>query len=227
MTDKTRIDRVLDVIDTGLQTPMPDPSFGEISPRVSTRCARCDYRDPGDDSEFCDACRAYLLGDAPEPPAVGYIYADLEFYTDEYDRAFAHLNSVLADGVAAFVQFGQEAGAVLAAVIERTDAVAPLFATHPHADATIAAAAARYCDVRARVHHDMWLEFAIARSILESHPFAWEVLTEDWRRAVYTRTAADLPPRWGTVECVHADSLTVVVRFTWSSIDPNLLDLGS
>lgn len=60
-------DRILWIIDAGLQTPVPDPSFGEISPTVSPRCARCDTLTPADESEFCAPCRAYLLGDAPEP----------------------------------------------------------------------------------------------------------------------------------------------------------------
>lgn len=59
------VDRILDLIDAGLQTPVPDPEFGEVSPRNSSLCARCQWTPPADDSEFCPACRAWLLDDAP------------------------------------------------------------------------------------------------------------------------------------------------------------------
>jgi hypothetical protein len=34
-------DRILAVIDAGLQTPEPDPTFGEISPENDDGCTRC------------------------------------------------------------------------------------------------------------------------------------------------------------------------------------------
>lgn len=46
MTDS--VDRILDVIDAGLQTPVPDPTFGEVSPKNHGRCARCQHHDPAE-----------------------------------------------------------------------------------------------------------------------------------------------------------------------------------
>jgi hypothetical protein len=60
-------DRILAVIDAGLQTPVPDPTFGEVSPAVDGGCARCGV-EPAADSEFCGGCRAFLLGDSDVDP---------------------------------------------------------------------------------------------------------------------------------------------------------------
>jgi hypothetical protein len=59
----------VDLLDVGLQTPAPDPTYGEVSPANRESCARC-YRPPADDSEFCLGCREYLLGDREEDPRV-------------------------------------------------------------------------------------------------------------------------------------------------------------
>jgi hypothetical protein len=63
-------DRILDVIDAGLQTPVPDPTFGEISPEDHGGCTRCDADVP-ESVDLCDGCRAFLLGDSEVDP-VGY-----------------------------------------------------------------------------------------------------------------------------------------------------------
>ena len=63
----TTVDRILDVIDAGLQTPAPDPTFGEVSPTVHDRCVRCQTRPPAG-GDFCGPCRAFLLGDDPPEP---------------------------------------------------------------------------------------------------------------------------------------------------------------
>jgi len=63
------VDRILDLIDAGLQTPMPDPTFGEVSPRVKAGCVRCGEKTT-EGSDFCDPCRAFLLGDGPDPHVV-------------------------------------------------------------------------------------------------------------------------------------------------------------
>ena len=64
----TRSQKILDVIDAGLQTPRPDPSFGEVSETVYDVCVRCG-RAPFEESEFCEGCRAFLLGDGDDPLA--------------------------------------------------------------------------------------------------------------------------------------------------------------
>jgi hypothetical protein len=64
----SRTDRILEIIDAGLQTPFPDPSFGEVSPVVDGRCARCRRVDPVEGSDWCERCRGILLGDIAEPP---------------------------------------------------------------------------------------------------------------------------------------------------------------
>lgn len=63
-----RLSRVLDVIDAGLQTPMPDPTYGEVSPTVSQRCARCERHDPVEGGDLCEGCRSFLLGDSNDDP---------------------------------------------------------------------------------------------------------------------------------------------------------------
>lgn len=63
----TRPDEILELIDVGLQTAKADPSFGEISPVNLENCARCSSPDLAPSSEFCPPCRAFLLGDGPEP----------------------------------------------------------------------------------------------------------------------------------------------------------------
>lgn len=61
--DQSRIDRILDILDTG------DQSSNEVGEYVDTdMCGRCGLRPPIEDSEFCDGCRAWLLGDVEDPP---------------------------------------------------------------------------------------------------------------------------------------------------------------
>lgn len=89
MTQQRRhtVDRILDIIDGGLQTPKPDPTFGEVSPRNVEECARCSKRQLAEDSDFCDACRAYLLGDSETaPPTVTTIERFSEVTTMEQIR---------------------------------------------------------------------------------------------------------------------------------------------
>lgn len=67
-----RVDQILrtidETLDVGAQTPVPDPSFGEISPRVNGLCVRCQRVEPSGDAGYCDRCRAIVLGDVPEQP---------------------------------------------------------------------------------------------------------------------------------------------------------------
>jgi hypothetical protein len=66
----TKPQDIINLIDVGLQTPAPDPTYGEVSPINRETCARCP-RPPADESEFCLGCRAYLLGDREEDPREG------------------------------------------------------------------------------------------------------------------------------------------------------------
>lgn len=61
-------DEIIEFIDAGLQTPLPDPTYGEVSPRSVDTCVRCTRKRSGD-SDFCEPCRAFLLGDASDPLA--------------------------------------------------------------------------------------------------------------------------------------------------------------
>lgn len=61
----SRTDRILEIIDTGLQTAMPDPSFGEISPTVTEECWRCEAGDAASESGLCEPCRVELLAERP------------------------------------------------------------------------------------------------------------------------------------------------------------------
>lgn len=70
MTENS-VDRILDIIDTGLQTPAPDPSFGEVSPPNVEGCARCGAPPADEGGDFCAGCRAFLLGDTDTDPATG------------------------------------------------------------------------------------------------------------------------------------------------------------
>jgi hypothetical protein len=63
-----RLDRILDVIDTGLQTPVPDPTHGERSPRNRPGCVRCDGH-VAEGTDLCGGCRAFLLDDSDTDPA--------------------------------------------------------------------------------------------------------------------------------------------------------------
>jgi hypothetical protein len=62
----TKPQDIIDLIDVGLQTPAPDPTYGEVSPSNRESCARC-HRPPANDSDWCEGCRAYLLGDRDDP----------------------------------------------------------------------------------------------------------------------------------------------------------------
>lgn len=69
MTDRTSVDRILGVIDAGLQTPIPDPTYGETSPVNDGRCWRCQCEAPADESTagVCEHCRQDLLDETPRP----------------------------------------------------------------------------------------------------------------------------------------------------------------
>lgn len=58
-----RLDRVLAAIDAGLQS---SPETGHAVD-LRDRCARCQRHEPAGGGDLCAGCRAFLLGDAPEP----------------------------------------------------------------------------------------------------------------------------------------------------------------
>lgn len=63
------LDRVLRAIDSGLQRTT-EASYGtDTHPEM---CARCQRVEPGD-GDICAGCRAFLLGDEPEPATGGVI----------------------------------------------------------------------------------------------------------------------------------------------------------
>ena len=65
-------DRIIDLIDAGLGQSA-EGGYGEIHPES---CARCVRRDPAEGSDFCEPCRAFLLGDGPDPTDDRYALAD-------------------------------------------------------------------------------------------------------------------------------------------------------
>lgn len=69
VSTSSKVDRILETIDAGLQTPVPDPTFGEVSPVNNGRCARCQQHEAAD-GDLCPGCRAYLLGDSDDDPVV-------------------------------------------------------------------------------------------------------------------------------------------------------------
>lgn len=58
------VDRILDLIDTGLQHSH-EPAMPLAPPG---RCTRCQHHPADADSDFCDGCRAFLLGDSDQDP---------------------------------------------------------------------------------------------------------------------------------------------------------------
>lgn len=64
------LDRVLRVIDSGLQRTT-EASYGtDGQPEM---CVRCQRVEPAD-GDICSGCRAYLLGAGPEPPGIDAEY---------------------------------------------------------------------------------------------------------------------------------------------------------
>lgn len=62
----SRSDDIIELIDGGLQSSSED-SYGDLAD-LST-CSRCEEREPAAASDFCPECRAFLLGDGPDPVA--------------------------------------------------------------------------------------------------------------------------------------------------------------
>jgi hypothetical protein len=83
----SRAQKIVDLIDVGLQTPAPDPTYGEVSPINRETCARC-HRPPADESDWCEGCRAFLLGDR-EDPRYQHALAERGWITDELRHAIS------------------------------------------------------------------------------------------------------------------------------------------
>lgn len=76
----TQADRVLDVIDAGLQS---SSEHGYTTDHAHGQCARCLWHDPVEDGDLCVACRTFLLGDSDEDPVdVLWSSATIEFNFD-------------------------------------------------------------------------------------------------------------------------------------------------
>lgn len=63
MTSTT--DRILDIIDAGLQSSTEGGEAVDLWPDY---CARCQDADRPDDGDLCHDCRAFLLGDSDDDP---------------------------------------------------------------------------------------------------------------------------------------------------------------
>lgn len=85
-----RADRILDLIDTGLQHSH-EPAM-PLAP--AGRCTRCQHHPADVDSDFCDGCRAFLLGDSDQDPTQraqqpGSLYSiSVHVDVDEIQRAW-------------------------------------------------------------------------------------------------------------------------------------------
>lgn len=60
-------ERILDVLDVGLQTSAETGYGTDHDPE---RCARCQRHDPMPDGDLCPGCRTFLLGDSDDDPTV-------------------------------------------------------------------------------------------------------------------------------------------------------------
>lgn len=97
-------DRAIAAIDAGLQTPQPDPTYGEVSPRNTNTCARC-TRPPAPDSDWCEGCRAYLLGDGPDPTKAGRPYTHIVINPDAPAFEIRGVRFVAADSAVVLGEF--------------------------------------------------------------------------------------------------------------------------
>ncbi len=71
---------IVDVIDAGLQTPVPDPTFGEVSPVNRDCCWRCGAVTAEDSSAgLCGQCRDYLRGEQEQDPVRSSVGQQAEF----------------------------------------------------------------------------------------------------------------------------------------------------
>lgn len=60
------IDKILDIIDAGLQSS-PEIGYGHTDTSRNS-CARCQLNEPVEGGDLCIGCRRFLLGDSDEDP---------------------------------------------------------------------------------------------------------------------------------------------------------------
>lgn len=92
------IDRVLDVIDAGLQS---SPEHGYGTDHAPDRCARCQQNDVGD-GDLCVACRMFLLGDIDVDPRLTCSSRFHGLLADAIDRAADVATVTLTDPIPFF-----------------------------------------------------------------------------------------------------------------------------
>jgi hypothetical protein len=68
VTDPT-LDRILDIIDAGLQSSPEADMYSDVAPSVGSGCVRCPATEVAEGGDLCDGCRAFLLGDTDTDPA--------------------------------------------------------------------------------------------------------------------------------------------------------------
>lgn len=62
-------DRILDLIDAGLQSSSESDRYRDVAPSVGEGCVRCDTSDVPEGGDLCKGCRAFLLDDSETDPA--------------------------------------------------------------------------------------------------------------------------------------------------------------
>jgi hypothetical protein len=103
----SRVDRILEVLDAGLQTPMPDPTYGEVSPRNAPECWRCLLRPPASDAGLCESCRERLRNDEaivlpPDVAALLQSFAEaLAPVVAQFEAAIRSFAEVIGPAIAA------------------------------------------------------------------------------------------------------------------------------
>jgi thiol-disulfide isomerase/thioredoxin len=91
-----RLDRALSALDVGLQESPESHVYGDVAPVVTDVCVRCERRDRFGDSDWCEPCRAYLLGDTDTDPMLSWDDV-LPVWTVEFPLCTVHLAAVLGD----------------------------------------------------------------------------------------------------------------------------------
>lgn len=216
----SRVDKVLELIDGGLQS---SSERGYVSVAVD-RCPRCVSREPCDGSEFCGPCRAFLLGDGPDTsfPAADARFSELSAAWDETRRVLQEPVDELAARFATFGEAAAGMGATLRAAVER---IAEALGEYidPETDDLMVDRLADYL-ARDDSRHDELIHFAVATAPLAAlhGEAAWTWLADLVLVCVTERTG--VMPRWCSVRTVSdpvadRNGLCVVVA-SWSSADP-------
>ena len=216
----SRVDKVLELIDGGLQS---SSERGYVSVAVD-RCPRCVSREPCDGSEFCGPCRAFLLGDGPDtsfPPADAR-FSELSAAWDETRRVLQEPVDELA---ARFATFGRAAAGVAVSLRLAAERIAEALGEYidPETGDLMVDRLAGYL-ARDDSRHDMYIRFAVtgAPAAWVHGEAAWTWLASVVRIHVTQQTG--VMPRWCSVRAVpdpvaDRNGLAVFV-VSWSSADP-------